>query len=508
MRVFTWSAFASILAAVALSGCELGTEPVPMPEPTAPGTVTLVNFDRQGNRLTRFDVEGNAIDAHGGEIRYFEGSYYLYGEHYGCGFQWTTPGAPFCGFRVYSSPNLVDWTDRGFLFDPQVQPWQPHCDGRSNGCFRPHVVYNQATRRYVLWINSYDAGVGFFVLESSSPVGPFVKAPQPRLVTGPNPFNGDANLFVDEDGSGYVAYTDWRRDGDIVIEALSADYLTGTGRSVALGLRKVEAPSIFKRGGRYYMTISDPNCGYCTTGTSYLSAPTPLGPWSAPRKLTTTSCGGQPAHVSELPTPGGGRWYLFQSDLWNDGERNEATADQFWAPLSFNSAGEIEPITCRPTYSAPALISQPPSEGEYYRLRCDIGEAGKVQRAFRFAATGSRLRSVTFNSYQKGSPTGPLVVELREDSPNGSVLHRSEIEPGRISWSARELTVPLDIPLTSGARYTLRLQSATPAGCYGFAYRDDLATRPADALRSRDAGSTWESESTRSVRLELSFQGS
>lgn len=471
-----------------------------------PGTVTLVNFDRTGQRLTRFDDRGNAIDAHGGEIRYFDGSYYLYGEHYGCGFQWITPGTPFCGFRVYSSPNLVNWTDRGPLFDPTTAMWQARCDGRTNGCFRPHVVYNPATRRYVLWINSYDAGVGFYVFESSSPVGPFHERPQPRLVTGSEPFNGDANLFVDEDGTGYVAYTDWRRDGDIVIEVLRPDFLSGAGRSVALGLRRVEAPAIFKRGGRYYMTISDPNCGYCETGTSYLTAPTALGPWSAPRKLTTTSCGGQPTHVSELPGPQGGAWYLYQSDLWNQGERNEATADQFWAPLSFDAAGEIEPITCRSSYYVPARVGRSPTEAEYYRLRCDIGGAGRVQRAFRFAATAGVLRSVTLNTYQKGSPVDPLVLELREDSPQGKLLHRAAIEPQRVSWSARELSVSLEIPLVVGEIYALRLRSASSTGCYGFAYRDDLASRPADALLSTDGGTSWTSEPARHVKIEFSFQ--
>src|SRR5205823_2003791 len=103
-------------------------------------------------------------------------------------------------------------------------------------------------------------------------------------------------------GTGYLAYTDWRSDGDIVVESLSQNYLTGTGQYTRIGQSRTEAPSLFKRGNTYYLTYSDPNCGYCSgTGTSYRTAPSPLGPWSAPAKISENSCGGQPSFVSAIP---------------------------------------------------------------------------------------------------------------------------------------------------------------------------------------------------------------
>ncbi|MCO5934943.1 hypothetical protein NAF17_05290 [Mucilaginibacter sp. RB4R14] len=39
--------------------------------------------------------------------------------------------------------------------------------------------------------------------------------------------NGDDNTFIDDDGTAYLAFTDWRTKGSITIEKLSADYLTG-----------------------------------------------------------------------------------------------------------------------------------------------------------------------------------------------------------------------------------------------------------------------------------------
>ena len=37
---------------------------------------------------------------------------------------------------------------------------------------------------------------------------------------------------------------------------------------------------MFRRGSDYYITLSDPQCAYCAgTGTAYLRAKSPLGPW-------------------------------------------------------------------------------------------------------------------------------------------------------------------------------------------------------------------------------------
>jgi hypothetical protein len=78
-------------------------------------TSTITNFDSGGNATVRFDTRGNAVDAHDGEISVFNGTYYLYGTAYDCGYQWRGAGAPFCGFKVYSSSDLTHWTDRGYL---------------------------------------------------------------------------------------------------------------------------------------------------------------------------------------------------------------------------------------------------------------------------------------------------------------------------------------------------------------------------------------------------------
>nr|WP_272954567.1 family 43 glycosylhydrolase [Kribbella sandramycini] len=244
--------------------------------------LTIINGDAAGPTV-RFVPGGDAVDAHDGEIRRFGSRYYLYGTSYGCGYEWNRAGTPFCGFKVYSSTDLRSWVDEGFLFDGTTSAWQQRCNGSTYGCYRPHVLYNEVTRKYVLWINSYDVGVGYHVFTSNRPTGPFTEQPLPTLSVNndipPGVNNGDHDLFRDSDGTAYLAYTDWRAGGDIIVEKLDSSYRTGTGQHVRLGVRSTEAPSMFKRNGSYYLTLSDPNCGYCTTGTSYFRADSPLGPW-------------------------------------------------------------------------------------------------------------------------------------------------------------------------------------------------------------------------------------
>ena len=175
-------------------------------------TTTLTNFNANGNQITRFDSVAAAIDAHDGEIANFNGVFYLYGTSYNSGYEWGIPGAPFGGFKAYSSTDLVNWMDRGFLFDAQTPVWQTRCNGSTYGCYRPHVVYNKTNNLYVLWINVYDNRVGYRVFTSPNPVGPFTEIAEPTLAVNTNApvaglNNGDHDLFVDDNDTTYLAYT-------------------------------------------------------------------------------------------------------------------------------------------------------------------------------------------------------------------------------------------------------------------------------------------------------------
>ena len=113
------------------------------------------------NVKPRRDIEGKIVDAHDGCLHKFGDRYYLYGTAYGKtdGYQKTNR------YRCYSSADLVTWKLEGNLL--QHQPEAIY--------YRPYVIYNAKTRKYVLWYNWYpkfwDGRYG--VATSDRPQGPF-----------------------------------------------------------------------------------------------------------------------------------------------------------------------------------------------------------------------------------------------------------------------------------------------------------------------------------------------
>lgn len=442
------------------------------------------NFGKAGGQVTKFSKLGDAIDAHDGEIAYFNGIYYLYGTSYGCGFEWGHKEAPFCGFKVYTSTDLVTWQDRGALFDASTKIWQTRCDGNTYGCFRPHVIYNKSTAKYVLWINVYDNRVGYRVFTSSKPTGPFIEQAEPKLavnseaaVAGLN--NGDHDTFVDDDGTAYLAYTDWRAKGAIAVEQLSAGYLTGTGKvTKAITPGETEAPSLFKRKGIYYLVYSDPNCGYCSgTGASYRTAPSPMGPWSEGIRISDNSCGGQPSFVSSIKLKSG-EIFLFGSDLWNNGAKNESLANYYWSPLTFDAHGAINKMECNKTfsiYSSAKKITHKNAVVNELAPVCDIDSTTKRSQAF-IANKDGILRQLTISCFKNQHPTDGLLIEIKNAA--GKRLYSVNIAADSISWSPKNILIRPEIWLQKGKRYLITVGTQATKGTYGLEYYVEGNAKP------------------------------
>ena len=300
--------FAVLLAALAILAFALGTAFGLSTGPAvAAATSTLVNFTPGGAQQQRFDTAGDALDAHDGMIADFGGTYYLYGTSYDCGYRWQV-NSDFCGIKVYSSTDLVHWTDRGFVIPAYT----------CSDCFRPHVLYDSVTRDYVLWTNDSSSPSDFRAYTSPSPTGPFTEQGTPRLAY--SDCGWDFGLFEDTDGTAYMVDTDCAAANGtgLVVQQLTRNYLTSDGQYSAIALPgSAEAPSMFKRANTYYITMSYPMCGYCTgTATGYLTASSPLGPWTGVSGSTGAaawSIGG-----GQLYAVGGGSVTAKTGSAWTD----------------------------------------------------------------------------------------------------------------------------------------------------------------------------------------------
>jgi hypothetical protein len=321
------------VAALSLAGC------------AAPASRAVV-----GSGLSHSAGPPPLVDAHDGSVVQDGSTFWLFGTAYDCGFALETVGTKWCGIRAFSSTDFVHWSAQGYAVAPTAL-WQQRCAPPRFGCFRPHVARSPATGQWVLWVNTYDSPVGYRVLVAPTPAGPWLETAAPVLAAGgARVFSrGDEDVFVDSAGRGWIVYTviDGSGPVDLAVERLDGELTSGTGEVVRLGVRSVEAPSMFERQGRFFLTYSDPACPYCPgTGTGVASADSPLGPWVVGPPISARSCDGQPAGVSQLRLADEPIW-LYRADRWDRAKPNQADARTWWEPLTFDVRGMPAPPRCR-----------------------------------------------------------------------------------------------------------------------------------------------------------------
>lgn len=219
------------------------------------------------NTKPRITTDGKIVDAHDGRIIQFGNKFYWYGTQYGSTNGFTKANTYVC----YSSNDLTKWTYEGKLLQ-----------GETTGVYyRPHVVYNAATKKYVLWYNWYPKlwDGQFGVATSSQPTGPFT-VQNDNVTVKQNALGvGDLGVFVDDDGVAYLSYNTIQNH-KVSVEKLDANYTASTLQGSDFIAEHCEAGGMFKRNGWYYL-LTDYTCCFCTQGSGarVFMAKNPLGPY-------------------------------------------------------------------------------------------------------------------------------------------------------------------------------------------------------------------------------------
>lgn len=313
--------------------------------------------DTVSNQGFVVDTLGQRLDAHDGMILQYNGLFVLFGTSYECSVAADDhPPAPYCGVKVYWSSNLARWHPFGsyqryFAFDPQLPAIVSACP--TDDCFRPHVVYDPATRLWVMWINT-GQNHGYLVLTSARVNGPYVVASNISKLGAGSYGYGDETVTVSH-GTGWLVYTERIHaldtvQRDLVVQRLnpsltgtaSGPYRTKLNERVAGG--SIEAPALFNRAtkdnphGLWYLVYSDPSCAYCPgTGAAYATAKSPVGPWIYRGVFSSTSCGGQTAAVNVLKGID-----VWQVDRWAP-RGSQYSARNYLAPLEINGVTGLIP---------------------------------------------------------------------------------------------------------------------------------------------------------------------
>lgn len=267
--------------------------------------------------------------------RVFDGKIYLYPSH-------DIPSPIerlkewFCmaDYHVFSSENLVDWTDHGMILSQENVPW---VDSESYSMWAPDCVYKDG--KYYFYFPASPKGKKGFnvgVAIADKPYGPFKPLPEPIKGVG----GIDPCVLLDTDGQAYLY---WSGRGlnvaklkDNMTELASEPVLVA---DVEDGFK--EGPFAFKRNGKYYLTY--PWVKDKTECLAYAMSDNPMGPFEYKgiiMEQSPTGCWTNHHSLVEYK----GQWYLFyhHNDYSPEFDKNRSVrADS----LTFNPDGTIQLVT-------------------------------------------------------------------------------------------------------------------------------------------------------------------
>lgn len=261
-------------------------------------------------------------------------------------------------FNVFSSPDLVHWTDEGTILDLSTDQvswangnaWAP--------CIEEKEV-NGAYNYYFYFSGNTSKGKQIGVAVSNSPAGPFVDHGSPIVTSSPtgggqqidvdvftDPVSGKSYLYW---GNGYMAGAELNADM-VSLKPGTTKVMTPSGGSLATYAYR-EAPYVFFRNGVYYFLWSVDDTGSPNYHVAYGTSTSPLGPISVAKNPVVLIQDAAnkiygPAHNSILQIPGRDEWYIvyhrINKNYLNNGPgyHREVCIDR----LYFNTDGTIKQV--------------------------------------------------------------------------------------------------------------------------------------------------------------------
>lgn len=213
------------------------------------------------------------------------------------------------GYHVFSTTDMVNWTDHGEILHSKDVPW-----GREEGGFMwaPDCAFKDGTYYFYFphptgtdWNNTWKVGIA----TSKNPASGFQC--QGYLEGLGDPFSMiDPCVFIDDDGTPYFYYGG---GGRIIGVKLKDNMMEIDGEVKPMeGLKDYhEGPWIFKNNGKYYLMYADNHQEPGLGGRNqlrYAWSDNPLGPWEYKGIiLKPTDC--DTSHGSIVKYKG--QWYLF-----------------------------------------------------------------------------------------------------------------------------------------------------------------------------------------------------
>ncbi len=216
------------------------------------------------------------------DVLYYDGTYYLY-VYENSGFNY---------FRLYTSPDLVHFTKRNYVFQ-----WDPiqYSNVNSNTPWSPNVFYNESDGLFYLTFAAEQNGLNdtrrIYYAHSDSPFGPFVHD-GPLTPINPDVNEIDGHIYSGYDGKTYISLSRYDEGGTVWLEEVVIKDGVITAKPETLtrvvvsdrewdndgALRLCEGGSIWKHGGYYYLIYATGSYSR-HYGEAVAVSKNPLGPY-------------------------------------------------------------------------------------------------------------------------------------------------------------------------------------------------------------------------------------
>lgn len=266
------------------------------------------------------DNRGQRIQAHGGGITLWKGSYYWFGEDRA---QDNDPEKRYVA--CYSSRDLVHWKFRGKV----LQLSDPEHLGPRWVLERPKVFVNSSTGKFVMYAHLDDARYKFarvMVAVSDRIDGQYkyVKSFRPL-----DEESRDIGQFVDDDGSAYLIFESRPTKGFFVAR-LTGDFMSV--EKTCFIPAPLEGGALVHYGDLYYV-VGSHMTGWKPNPNVYATAHAITGPWTEFKDLAPPEANNYDSQSTMLLKVKGSRrtTVVFMGDLWHPRELWDSR--YFWMPL-------------------------------------------------------------------------------------------------------------------------------------------------------------------------------
>ncbi len=168
---------------------------------------------------------------------------------------------------LYSSTDMVNWTEHGVVASLKNFEWVPY----DNGAWAVQCI--ERNGKFYLYC-PMPGGVGIGVLVADSPYGPFKDPLGKPLIRNSN-HDIDPTVLIDDDGQAYMYWGNPK----VYYVKLNEDMISYSGDIVeepTTPKNYQEGPWVWKRNGHYYMAYAS-TC--CPEGIGYAMSKSPTGPW-------------------------------------------------------------------------------------------------------------------------------------------------------------------------------------------------------------------------------------